>query len=1281
MTSLSQNDQVYEKLHSIRCLRTGDSIRPHKLIFLLTLARLYKANPERSRLFPLDDALMTAFTQVAEEFLPGSPHGSILIEYPFYHLTTDGIWFLDIKEGKQGLFQEYVDSPNMRLTYRRLEETVDGGRIEESIDESMRGAESNARIQAILSQRLAEVSYTQRATSGDLIHEEREPYSLFAHESEALSAIRRHLEAHNLGEALSNLDLHDPQSNRYFETDLVVVTGFGVYVVELKHWSGRIEVRPNSWLQNGSFYKRDPHKSNNFKAKLLRGFYERKFPHFPSLYFESVVVLTNPGVEAIGCTIPKTEAHNPTFESIDRFLQYLKSQRQTKERRLTGQQCQSFADYLRKLNTEAPPRDFVFPGYEVVERLYQYDDRAEVVAKRTDIRHRRLSRLRIFYPPAGELSARQVAHERATATLNAVEKIGDHTNILKVWDVPNENNYLVEGSDWSETGTLRDVLDRTAPLNAEKAVTIAIGLARGLEAAHSQCVVHRALSPDNVLMVNETPKLMNFDLSFQLEDDRVTVIPDATKLKRSPYTAPEIYVSGTVPEATADLFSLGVILYEMLVGKPPFGCSTDLERSNGELMGGHRNKLQQCDIPIRVVDLVFTLVRQNPADRIAAAGAVLAQLEDYEKPASPIVLEANPRLAEGAQSGLYSVEAFVRSGAEAQIYLAAGARGRQVGLKLFNRDVPLQRVVEEQGFAATAHHPGLVRVDTYNQWSDGRYYIAFDWVSAQSLRNEIDEGVRPDLERFVRGAEQLLDAIASLHQNEDDDQHSPILHNDIKPENILIGQGDRFVLIDFGSASNPHVGIYEGTEGYVAPDLRLGKDRKYSVDGDLYALAVTLHEWLFGCRPTQRPKAEGDVPPAIVEWLLKGSSSEAEQRFGSALMMRRALHEATAEAGPSQTAAHVEPPMVVPPTATKSEPPILERLRLPPEGRADPNPFVAYLNSLHSCNAANENALAEAQARNPFFEYVHVPHPVTQIIQDVLTGHNKKHVVLTGHAGDGKSTTAFEIFKRIGGFPLEQPLTRSLNRREDLASESTPVSLVKDFSEWSPAEREGLMTELLDATAPRFFLVSNTGTLLDAFKAHEIVEDGDWVRLESDLLGAMNTTRPTDLEFHGASFVLINVAMMDNLGIAEQIFERLLAPARWEPCESAACRNGCPIYRNVTLIQNNLTLVRKRLFLAYRRMYEYGNQAYPPPTLRPHGLHDNGWSRVSGHREDGTAGQAPSYGRVHVLQPFLWRQRPGARCAGNTATRRPRCTRASLWLPTLSYLGTPPVAPEPGTDI
>ena len=732
---------------------SGKGFKPHKHVLLLAVSKMVSDGTIDCPTVYFNDNLRKNFSAIFKSIaLPADRDRPWA---PFFHLRSHGFWkLIPRNESIQALeVAERVGSPG------ELQRLVDHALLDNEVFQLLKEEKSRGVIETAIRAQIVAGNSKRSEQEGDLIHNSRR--SLFAHEEHALDLIKQHVLQHKIGEFWSNLDVHDAQSNRYFETDLVIVTRFKAFVVELKHWSGRIEVRANSWLQNNSFHKTDPHRANSFKAKLLRGLYEKKFPTFADIFFESVVVLTNPDVEAIGCASPKTSASNPTFESIDRFLQYLKCQQQDNIAKLTDGQCNAFVSHLGKLAVAAPPRDFVFPGYEIVERLYHFDDRAEVVARRTDLRHRRLNRLRVFYLPARDSAAR----EKATATLNAVELIGEHPNILKVWDIPNENNYLVEGSDWSEEGTLRDRLEREGSLQVDEAVALTEGLACGLHAAHEHYVVHRSLCPENVLLINGVPKLMNFDLSFQLEEDRITVIPDATKLKRTAYIAPEIYVPNCTPEASADLFSLGVVLYEMLIGERPFGCSTDLEQSGGRLSTTKLAKLNSI-VPRKLSELIDRLIRLDPATRIQDAAKVITMLRDcIGHPAVPIPVEINPKLVEDEQCGFYRISRFLCNGAESQIYEAAGPQGKRVALKLFHRDVPLSRVLDEQLFAGTVRHPVLVRVDSYGQWSDGRNFIAFDWVSQQNLRQEITKGARPNLATFAQEADRLLDALSALHEN------------------------------------------------------------------------------------------------------------------------------------------------------------------------------------------------------------------------------------------------------------------------------------------------------------------------------------------------------------------------------------------------------------------------------------------------------------------------------------------------------------------------------------
>jgi len=267
----------------------------------------------------------------------------------------------------------------------------------------------------------------------------------------------------------------------------------------------------------------------------------------------------------------------------------------------------------------------------------------------------------------------------------------------------------------------------------------------------------------------------------------------------------------------------------------------------------------------------------------------------------------------------------------------------------------------------------------------------------------------------------------------------------------------------------------------------------------------------------------------------------------------------------------------------------MERVQLKTGGSLQPNPFVNYLNMLHSRDANSEN-LAESLATNPFTGMIHVSHPLTEKIEEILKSDQKQHVILTGHAGDGKTTIAVELFKRFHNIDLNQPLKDGLSRREDLDSKNKRVSLIKDLSEWSLEDRMGLIEEILKDDDNCFFLISNSGTLLDSFCSFERKKGRDWVNTESEILKVIDTVRPRPWIFHENSFVIINLSMVDNLGVAEQIFKRIINTDRWKTCKIKDCQKICPIYRNVKLIKQNEKVVLERLFLAYRRMYEYGTR-------------------------------------------------------------------------------------------
>ena len=264
--------------------------------------------------------------------------------------------------------------------------------------------------------------------------------------------------------------------------------------------------------------------------------------------------------------------------------------------------------------------------------------------------------------------------------------------------------------------------------------------------------------------------------------------------------------------------------------------------------------------------------------------------------------------------------------------------------------------------------------------------------------------------------------------------------------------------------------------------------------------------------------------------------------------------------------------------------PTLDLSRIAP---SDGNPFVAYLNSMQRLSGGNSNALAEFQARSPHFVNIHVPHPFVNTIEAELTREGGRTVILAGHAGDGKSTIALDVYRTLMGMADGSPLPRDPARREDLDS---GITILKDLSEREKGRDTELWMEIA-ARARRFLVVSNTGALLAFLKGQAAACGLGSVEIESRVLTALDSEAGSaELELGNQRMLVLNLARGDNLAIARDIFTRMIAADRWAACDGRPCQENCPIWRNVELLQNHRETILDRLFLAYRRMHEYGTR-------------------------------------------------------------------------------------------
>jgi serine/threonine protein kinase len=1035
--------------------------------------------------------------------------------------------------------------------------------------------------------------YTSEARIDDAITKN---VSLFTHEQIAIDSISKSINEYKLGKDVSNVILFDRQSNSFLEYDLIVVISTGIFVVELKHWSGHIKINsksdPYNWVINGVRYRRNPHILNGFKCKVFKGIYQHEFRTLPNIRVESIVVLTHPDATVEGASSPtlcvEQDMPNPTFSSIKDFILYLRKHTVNKRKIIDHNQVNSIIDYLCRINKPKVNINYTIPGFETIEYINQSATVIELIVRPLAGNSRRLNRFRVFrLSQQGSTLEIERFKKIAVNTFNAVSLINEHPNIGKVWLVPNEEGDIIEGSDWSEVGTLRDVINECKEDNrfpVEKTNQILQGIINGLSVAHEHNVIHRALRPENVLLINGIPKLINFDLSYQYDQsefEHLTVIPEPWKIKDDGYIAPEVLLGNDIDERT-DYFSFGVVTYELFTGKKPFENVKEFQAKGGLLTPEQIQQLRNLGIQERIIHILRKLIVVDRNSRINSVKDILAAFNIDSDQDSYITNQSlNAKLEPGTQYDIYEIVQLIGEGVEAQIYKAHTLQVKSVAVKIYNQEVPFERINQEAKVLETIKSSYVVRYDKIGYWNKDRYYISMDYIDGETLRTFIERGERPDWKFFQKVTQCMLEAIKAFHLHQDDDGNvQPFLHSDLKPDNILVTKDRKAVLIDCGIAGEPRVGVFQGTIGYVPPDYIVGSEMEYAQDGDLFALGVTLWEWLFGVKPYKNPTIydqpsfaqplNTDYPSHIQEWLTRAVATNKNQRFNSIQEMEESffarngalekINDETVDVGEKDRREQGNGPLT-------TDTPICS-------GDLDKNDFVDYLNSLTNASAGNENAIAEAQIGNKYFERIFVNNPLTDFVYNELSK-NRKSVILTGNAGDGKTTIAAEIYRRIAG---PGPL-KIMGPRIDEGR----LVIIKDMSELPKDEQIGILEEAILDDNKIYLIVANTGVLLESGSKVKVAGiDPNLTRAQ--LLNAIASDNSESV--FNDQFILINIARTDSISTACEVFKKVTS-MDWIICTKCK-QKKCPVYLNIQLINESQDTVLERIELLYRRLYEYG---------------------------------------------------------------------------------------------
>ncbi|GAA3214457.1 protein kinase domain-containing protein [Actinocorallia longicatena] len=267
--------------------------------------------------------------------------------------------------------------------------------------------------------------------------------------------------------------------------------------------------------------------------------------------------------------------------------------------------------------------------YEVVRKLGQ-GGMGAVWEARDRLLGRRVAIKTLAVNPGADATRRFRGEAQIGASLQ-------HPGITVVYDIGDYDGTLFLIMEYLEGHDLKQLMT-AGPLPVPRAVELASELLKALGAAHAQGVVHRDIKPGNVMVTGAGQlKILDFGIA-RFTDSTMT----GSVMGTPAYMAPEQFTGGYEVDGRCDLYSFGIVLYELLTGRQPFECSTMPEFVYAHL---HRvpasPRSARPEIPAGLDRLVLDLLAKDPAERPGSAEAVVARLEGALN--APSVFEQPPQ--------------------------------------------------------------------------------------------------------------------------------------------------------------------------------------------------------------------------------------------------------------------------------------------------------------------------------------------------------------------------------------------------------------------------------------------------------------------------------------------------------------------------------------------------------------------------------------------------------------------------------------------------------------
>ena len=789
---------------------------------------------------------------------------------------------------------------------------------------------------------------------------------------------------------------------QFFEYDCIVVAPHAIYHLENKDWGGQLVGDDELWFVNGA-ERKNPHKSATLKSRILASKIQTKNPAWRAKIV-TAVTLSNPNQTKFGLD-PQSACYDQTFTIGDDLVSFITDPTRVNQAiDKIAPFAFDIAEYLSGATTQRTHAQKTrVAGYEIDEILQQTEDFTEYlchpkafITKYYKVREYPL--VRNESPSALTTFRHKVENaQMAQEMMESSQYI--HTSEYRLND---DETCFYEISKWMNDCTLKAKLRNHTFLQIEK-LKIITDIAKALKTAHDKNIYHRAVCPENIFILNDgTAQLGNFNTAWFVEHLEMgyTVNSGIDKMS-SPYSAPEF--SDDDVNASSDIFSLGVIIYELMTGRLPFASSFMFTQAGGELAPEQMPTKIVTDLPEWIDELVSKTITADMDKRWQSAQEVIDFIASHafgtkeDNDASKD--ETKPKELKDLRSGdeinndLVLYDELGKGGFGRVFRALHRTQNQYYAAKIFDRELAASETINEFEALKNLTHRNIVRFVYNGQTNQGMFFTLMELLEGDNLSDYTKSkgDLKLPISEIYKMAKEILEALVFMQGRE-----TPIFHRDIKPNNIMWHKRERYVLIDFNISTSTDDKSFGGTLPYLAPDLvKSNKVIDWDCSADTFSLGVTLYELLAhnypwpGSNPypslknpaTPIMNYRADLSADFADFVMKSLITDRTKRFRTAKEMLEAL-----------TGIGIE-------GILKKGPDVVVTTY---RGTSD---IVDYINSLYSQSSHGNSGTRAGLTKSSFDKLTYTETKLDKKLISDIRSLKYKLIIITGNAGDGK--TAF----------------------------------------------------------------------------------------------------------------------------------------------------------------------------------------------------------------------------------------------------------------------------------